>query len=189
MLADTRGTPEGGFDRIVVALDPTTTAGGNACGIVVAGRVGDRAHVLADRSVAGLGPDGWARRAVRAAEEFGAIALVVEVNQGGEMVRAVLKTAGCSVRIREVRATKGKRVRAEPVAALYEQGRVTHAPGLGALEEELMAIGGDDAGWDLDRADALVWALTDLLIDRTGGEGPRLRMLDWPAGRPGLSMC
>ncbi|WP_269515057.1 DNA-packaging protein [Brevundimonas subvibrioides] len=179
-----------GFDRIVVAIDPTTTAGGNACGIVVAARAGDRAHVLADRSVAGLGPDGWARRAVRAAEAFGAIALVVEVNQGGEMVRAVLKTAGCSVRIREVRATKGKRIRAEPVAALYEQGRVTHAPGLGALEEELMAIGGEDGGaWGLDRADALVWALTDLLIDRSGGEGPRIRMLDWPAGRPGLSMC
>ncbi|AQR60260.1 hypothetical protein BZG35_00255 [Brevundimonas sp. LM2] len=179
--------PSPSFDRIVVAIDPTTTAGGNACGIVVAGRAGDRAHVLADRSVAGLGPDGWARRAVRAAEEFGAVALVVEVNQGGEMVRAVLKTAGCAVRIREVRATKGKRIRAEPVAALYEQGRVTHAPGLGALEEELMAIGGDEAGWDLDRADALVWALTDLLIDRSGGEGPRIRLLDWPAGRPGLA--
>ena len=206
MLADTRGTPEGEaslpggyrpsddlspqtpqFDRIVVAIDPTTTAAGNACGIVVAGRVGDRAHVLADRSVAGLGPDGWARRAVRAAEEFGAVALVVEVNQGGEMVRAVLKTAGCSVRIREVRATKGKRIRAEPVAALYEQGRVTHAPGLGALEEELMAIGGDEAGWDLDRADALVWALTDLLIDRSGAAGPRIRLLDWPAAPPGLA--
>ncbi|CAL1690075.1 hypothetical protein MMB232_00195 [Brevundimonas subvibrioides] len=187
MMGRARGVLEGSFDRIVVAIDPTTTAGGNACGIVVAGRVGDRAHVLADRSVAGLGPDGWARRAVRAAGEFGAVALVVEVNQGGEMVRAVLKTAGCGVRIREVRATKGKRIRAEPVAALYEQGRVTHAPGLGALEEELMAIGGDEAGWDLDRADALVWALTDLLIDRPGGEGPRIRLLDWPAGPPGLA--
>ncbi|ADK99563.1 DNA-packaging protein [Brevundimonas subvibrioides] len=187
MMGRARGVLEGSFDRIVVAIDPTTTAGGNACGIVVAGRVGDRAHVLADRSVAGLGPDGWARRAVRAAEEFGAVALVVEVNQGGEMVRAVLKTAGCSVRIREVRATKGKRIRAEPVAALYEQGRVTHARGLGALEEELMAIGGDEAGWDLDRADALVWALTDLLIDRSGGEGPRIRLLDWPAAPPGLA--
>ncbi|MGV9009211.1 phage terminase large subunit family protein [Brevundimonas sp.] len=158
------------FDRVVVAIDPTTTAGGNACGIVVAGRYGERVHVLADRSVAGLGPDGWARRAVQAAEEFGAAALVAEVNQGGEMVQAVLKTAGCAVRVRPVRATKGKRVRAEPVAALYEQGRVTHAPGLGALEEELMAFGGEDEGqYDLDRADALVWAVTDLLIDRAGG--------------------
>jgi phage terminase large subunit-like protein len=179
-------SPKGGspYERVVVAVDPTTTASGNACGIVVAGRSRLRGnddveyvHVLADRSAAGLGPDGWARRAVRAAEEFGAAAIVAEVNQGGEMVRAVLKTAGCVVRIREVRATKGKRVRAEPVAALYEQGRVTHAAGLGALEEELMAFGGEDeALYDLDRADALVWAVTDLLIDRAGsGErGPRI---------------
>jgi phage terminase large subunit-like protein len=176
------------LDRVVVALDPTTTAAGDACGIIVAGsrRRADgvrEAVVLADRSVAGLSPEQWARRAVRAAEEFGARAVVAEVNQGGDMVRALLKTAGCSLRIREVRASKGKRVRAEPVAALYEQGRVRHAPAdgvpLSALEEELMAFAGEMEGaGSLDRADALVWAVTDLLIDAPEGErGPRIRRL------------
>jgi phage terminase large subunit-like protein len=175
------------FDRVVVGLDPTTTAGGNACGIVVAGRVGERATVLADWSMAGLSPDGWARRAVGAAEAYGADAIVAEVNQGGEMVRAVLKAAGCAVRLREVRATKGKRVRAEPVAALYEQGRVAHAGDFAALEEELMALGGEEeAGGGLDRADALVWAPTDLLLDRAGARaGPRVSWLDVGAAPAG----
>jgi phage terminase large subunit-like protein len=177
MLAACRGEVEGGFDRVVVALDPTTTAGGNACGIVAAGRCGEAAWVLADRSVAGVGPLEWARRAAALAEELGAAAIVAEVNQGGDMVRTVLKAAGCCVPVKEVRATKGKRVRAEPVAALYEQGRVRHVAGLGRLEEELMAFGGDEAGCDFDRADALVWAITDLLIDKTasGEWGPRIR--------------
>ncbi|MFN3669289.1 MAG: terminase large subunit domain-containing protein [Brevundimonas sp.] len=176
------------LDRIIVALDPTTTVTGDACGIIVAGarRRADgvrEAVVLADRSAAGLSPDQWGRRAVAAAVEFGAGAVVAEVNQGGDMVRAVLKTAGCSLRIREVRATRGKRVRAEPVAALYEQGRVRHAPADGvpltALEDELMAFAGEMEGaGSLDRADALVWAVTDLLIDAPEGEtGPRIRRL------------
>ena len=184
------GEGERKYDRIIVAIDPTTTTGGNACGIIVAGRVGDRAEVLADRSKAGLSPEGWARRTLAAAAEFGARCIVAEVNQGGEMVKAVLKAAGCTLRLREVRATKGKRVRAEPVAALYEQGRVTHLGDFAALEEELMAFGGEDEGaYDLDRADALVWAVTDLLIDRAGdpNRGPRLRMLDAPPVRPGAS--
>ncbi|MDI1325399.1 MAG: terminase family protein [Brevundimonas sp.] len=176
------------LDRVVVALDPTTTTTGDACGIIVAGsrRRPDgvrEAVVLADRSVHGLSPDQWARRAVRAAQEFGATAIVAEVNQGGDMVSAVLRTAGCALRVREVRATRGKRVRAEPVAALYEQGRVRHAPAdgvpLSALEEELMAFAGEMEGaGSLDRADALVWAVTDLLIDAPEGEqGPRVRWL------------
>lgn len=182
--------PKGPYDRIIVAIDPTTTTGGNACGIIVAGRIGDRAEVLADRSKAGLSPGGWARRTMAAAAEFGATVIVAEVNQGGEMVRAVLKAEGCTVRVREVRATKGKRVRAEPVAALYEQGRVVHRGDFAALEEELMAFGGEDEGaYDLDRADALVWAVTDLLIDRAGdaNRGPRIRVLDAPPVRPGCS--
>ena len=177
-----------GLERIIVALDPTATATGDACGIIVAGsrRRPDgvrEAVVLADRSAHGLSPDQWARRAVRAAEEFGATAMVAEVNQGGDMVTAVLKTAGCTLKVREVRATRGKRVRAEPVAALYEQGRVRHAPAdgvpLSALEEELMAFAGEMEGaGSLDRADALVWAVTDLLIDAPEGErGPRVRWL------------
>jgi phage terminase large subunit-like protein len=141
------------------------------------------AVVLADRTATGLGPGQWARRAVRAARAFRACAIVAEVNQGGDMVRAVLKTAGCTLPIREVRASKGKRVRAEPVAALYEQGRVRHAPAdgvpLSALEDELMAFASEMEGaGSLDRADALVWAVTDLLIDAPEGErGPRIRRL------------
>lgn len=171
MLAEARTAPDetGGFERVVVAVDPPATAGGDACGIVAAGkrrRADGRpeAVVLGDRSVAGLGPDAWARRAVALAREVGATAIVAEVNQGGDMVRQVLRTAGCSIRLREVRATRGKRLRAEPVAALYEQGRVRHAGAFPELEEELMALGGEGEG-SLDRADALVWAVTDLLVD------------------------
>lgn len=180
MLAAARGAGDApaAFERVVVAVDPPATAGGDACGIVAAGarrRPDGRreAVVLADRSIAGLGPDAWARRAVELAREVGATTMVAEVNQGGDMVRQVLRTAGCSIRLREVRATRGKRLRAEPVAALYEQGRVRHAAALPALEEELMALGGEGEG-SLDRADALVWAVTDLLVDPPGG-GPRIR--------------
>ncbi|HYD27283.1 terminase large subunit domain-containing protein [Brevundimonas sp.] len=170
------------YDRTIVAIDPTASAGGAACGLIAAASYrrpdGTRcAVVLADRSIAGLGPDAWARRAVALAEEFAATAIVAEVNQGGDMVRAVLKTAGARLRIREVHATRGKYIRAEPVAALYEQGRIHHAGPFDALEEELMAFGGQmEAAGSLDRADALVWAITDLLVDAPEGErGPRVR--------------
>jgi phage terminase large subunit-like protein len=170
------------YDRTIVAIDPTATARGDACGLIAAARYrradGTRcAVVLADRSIAGLGPDAWARRAVALAAEFGAAAIVAEVNQGGDMVRAVLKTAGAKLKIREVRASRGKYIRAEPVAALYEQGRIHHAGAFDALEEELMAFGGEmEAAGSLDRADALVWAVTDLLVDAPDGErGPRVR--------------
>jgi phage terminase large subunit-like protein len=170
-----------GFERVVVGVDPTTTAGGDACGIVVVGRrrvAGvTRAVVLADRSARGLSPDGWARRAKAAALAWGATSIVAEVNQGGEMVRAVFKAVGCDTPVIDVRASVGKRARAEPVASLYEQGRVTHAGLFDALEEELMAIGAeDDGGLSLDRADALVWAVSALMLDGAG-EGPRIRML------------
>ena len=182
---------EGEWDKVVVAVDPTTTAAGNACGIVVVARAGERAVVLADRSARGLSPEGWARRALAAASEFGAAEIVAEVNQGGEMVRAVLEAAGLrgsGLRFRPVRATSGKRARAEPVAALYEQGRVRHAGVFSALEEELMAFGSEDEGrYDLDRADALVWGVTALLLGARG-EGPRIRTLDFGVTPRGLSV-
>jgi phage terminase large subunit-like protein len=107
------------------------------------------------------------------------------------MVRAVLDAAGLrgsGLRFRAVRATAGKRARAEPVAALYEQGRVTHAGVFAALEEELMAFGSADEGrYDLDRADALVWGVTALLLG-TRGEGPRIRTLDVGPAPRGLSV-
>ncbi|WP_428152443.1 terminase large subunit domain-containing protein [Brevundimonas sp.] len=181
-----RGAVEGGslpagFERVVVGVDPTTTAGGDACGIVVVGRRRidgvTRAVVLADRSARGLSPDGWARRAKAAALAWGASSIVAEVNQGGEMVRAVFNAVDCKTPVIDVRASVGKRARAEPVAALYEQGRVTHAGAFGDLEEELMAVGAQDDGrLSLDRADALVWAVSALMLNGAG-EGPKIRML------------
>ncbi|MGZ8362882.1 MAG: DNA-packaging protein [Caulobacteraceae bacterium] len=174
-LARTRGAPPPAFERVVVAVDPPVSAGGDACGIVVAGRADGRAYVLADRSVSGRSPSGWAGQAVTAAREFGAAAIVAEANQGGDMVRNVLSHAEPPCPVKLVHARFGKRARAEPVAALYEQGRVTHCGAFPALEEELMALGGGDLKHSPDRADALVWAITDLMLGR--GAEPRVRVL------------
>lgn len=168
------GEPEA-FERVVVAVDPPCSADGDACGIVVVGRARGMAWVLADRTVRGRSPQGWAGAVARAAEAFGAARVVAEANQGGEMVEAVLKTAGVACPVRRVHARSGKRARAEPVAALYEQGRVRHRAGLEALEEELMGLGLEGGG-SPDRADALVWAVTELLVDG-GGPGPRVRVV------------
>ena len=172
------------FDQVVVAVDPPagplSGRARDACGIVVAGRAGDRVLVLADRTVRGLSPEGWAGRVRAAVEAFGAQRVVVETNQGGAMAGAVLRAAGLAVPIRRVHAVLGKAARAEPVAALYEQGRVAHAAGLEALEEELCGLGAEDSGRaSPDRADALVWAVTDLLLERRAG--PSVRVLDWGA--------
>ncbi|WP_395647097.1 terminase large subunit domain-containing protein [Terricaulis sp.] len=162
------------LEQVVVGVDPPAGAGGAACGIVVAARAGGRYFVLADESAAGLSPLGWASRVVEAAARFGAHAIVAEANQGGDMVRATLAQAGAACAIRLVHARHNKRARAEPVAALYEQGRVSHCGAFAALEEELMALGAADGEGLLDRADALVWAVTAL---SEGGAGPRLRVL------------
>jgi len=175
-LARCRGARPPEFHRVVVAVDPSASAGGDACGIVAAGRLGDRAYVLADETERGLTPMGWALKAVALAEKLGADAIVAEANQGGEMVRGVLAQAGARCPVTLVHARYSKRVRAEPVAALYEQGRVTHCGAFPALEEELMALGCDGARDSPDRADALVWALTDLLLGKAVRE-PRMRVL------------
>ncbi|WP_419252155.1 DNA-packaging protein [Caulobacter sp. ErkDOM-YI] len=174
-LARCRGALPARFDRVVVAVDPPATATGDACGIVVVGKLDGRAFVLADRSAKGLSPNGWARQAVAAAHDFRAHALVAEANQGGDMVRAVLVQADPPCAVKLVRASIGKRARAEPVAALYEQGRVVHCGAFPALEEELMALGTGDLGHSPDRADALVWAVSELILGV--GRAPRLRTL------------
>jgi phage terminase large subunit-like protein len=173
-LARARGSRPAELETVVVAVDPPASAGGDACGIVVVGRREGRAFVLADRSEAGLHPGGWARKVAAAAEEFGAACVVAEKNQGGEMVASVLAQAGCATRIRLVHASRGKVERAAPVAALYEQGRVVHCGDFPALEEELMGLGAD-GGRSPDRADALVWAVTELLPAPRAG--PRVRLL------------
>ena len=116
-------------------------------------------------SFAPAAPDAWARRAVSAFHQFGADCIVAEVNQGGDMVKAVIAQEDANVPVREVRASRGKWVRAEPVAALYANGRVAHRPGLTALEDEMCAFGADGLaeGHSPDRVDALVWALTELM--------------------------
>ncbi len=161
--------------RVVVAVDPPASAHGDECGIVVAGRDHDgHGHVLADRSAAGLSPAAWAARAAQAYEDFQADAIIAEANQGGEMVREVLRQAGAHLPVTLVHATRGKLTRAAPAAALYEQGRVHHIGGLAELEDQMCQYDGSGAG-SPDRMDALVWALADLFGPRP--PDPRIRRL------------
>ena len=120
--------------------------------------------MVADESVAGLTPDGWSRKAIALWRKLSADALVVEVNQGGDMVRTVIGSADASVPVIAVRARKGKWLRAEPVAALYEQGKVSHVGEFRELEDQLCAMtpGGYVGEGSPDRADAVVWALSEL---------------------------
>jgi phage terminase large subunit-like protein len=163
------------LDRIVVSLDPSVSAGkgSDACGLVVAGvRMQGpprdwQAYVLADRTVQGVGPLGWAEAAVAAFHEFRADRLVAEVNQGGQLVEEVVRQVDPLVPFKAVHASRGKAARAEPVAALYEQGRVRHVAGLSALEEQMcqMTPQGFQGQGSPDRVDALVWALHELVIE------------------------
>jgi len=161
----------------VVAVVPPGTGGAkaDACGIVVAGKAGERAVVLEDRTMKGR-PLSWARKAVAAFHAHGADAIVAEVNQGGDLVQQVIAQVDANVPVRAVRANRGKWLRAEPVAALYAQGRVMHRPGLSALEDEMCAFGADgmSEGHSPDRVDALVWALTELMLNHVE---PRVRGL------------
>ncbi|MGK9050200.1 terminase family protein [Neorhizobium petrolearium] len=167
----------GALRRIVVAVDPPSGSGeGSCCGIVVAGlETGGRAVVLADCSVEGASPAGWAHAVTKAYARFQADRVVAEVNQGGEMVTAMLRSVDAGLPVTMVRATRGKFLRAEPVAALYEQGRVAHAGRFADLEDQMCDFGPDglSSGRSPDRLDALVWALTALLLEGSGE--PRVR--------------
>ncbi len=163
--------------RVVVGVDPPASARGDACGIIVAGldETGI-ARVLADCSVEKPTPEQWARAAARAAQLWSADRVIAEANQGGSMVASVLRAADISLPVKLVHASRGKTARAEPVAALYEAGRVRHAGLFAQLEDELcglMAGGkyeGSQSGGSRspDRADALVWALTELMLGKSG---------------------
>jgi phage terminase large subunit-like protein len=154
--------------RIVVGIDPPASSreGADACGIVAAGRSEDGAiYVLEDATVAGLAPAGWAAKAIALYRRLAADTLVAEVNQGGDMVRAVIREVDASVPLKTVHATRGKWLRAEPVAAMYAQGRVKHVdPPLAELEDEMCDFGlsGLSSGRSPDRLDALVWAIAEL---------------------------
>lgn len=170
---------EGNWDRIVVGVDPPISSGGDACGIVVAGRADGKLYVLADCSVEGASPERWARAAAGAAEAWGASHVVAEGNQGGEMVKRVLAVADPAMRVVMVHASKGKVARAEPVAIRFEAGRAFFAGVFPELEAELsgLAVGEPytGPGRSPDRADAMVWALTELSESKSGV--PRVRML------------
>lgn len=159
--------------RVVVAVDPPAGIGGDACGIVaVALGEDEHAYVLDDASISGATPEGWARAVAACAARFRADRVVAEANNGGAMVRSVLAAADAALPITLVHASCGKSARAEPVAALYEGGRVRHIGAFPALEDEmcgLIAGGGyEGPGRSPDRADALVWALSALMLGQRG---------------------
>ncbi|MGB0960489.1 MAG: DNA-packaging protein [Halocynthiibacter sp.] len=161
------------LDRIVVAVDPPVTGTKNSdeCGIVVVGATYDgdptawKGYVLADYSIRGK-PSEWARASVNAYHEFGADRVIAEVNQGGDLVEDMIRQQDPLISYQAVRARHGKTARAEPVAALYEQGRITHGAQLSALEDQMaqMTTRGFMGRSSPDRVDALVWGLQELLI-------------------------
>ena len=178
LLEGMKEPPGRTLTRIVVAIDPPASAraSSDACGIVAGGRD--------PRGPPGVGsgensprqwPGGWGGRVGARDNRLEADCLVAEVNQGGDMVTAVIRAVDERVPVRAVRASRGKWLRAEPVAALYEQGRVFHAARFSELEDEMCDFGPDGLASrrSPDRVDALVWAVTDLLL--TGGAGPRIR--------------
>lgn len=167
------------IDRIVIGVDPPAGAGPDcdACGIVVAAKAGDEFYVLADESVQGLSPEGWARAVAKAAEKWDADRIVAEANNGGEMVRSCLIAAGASARPKLVHASRGKVARAEPVAIRFEAGQAWFAGTFPALEDELagLSVGGhyQGPGRSPDRADAMVWAFHELAEGKTSVPGIR----------------
>lgn len=169
MLDNARQAEAPEMVRVVVAIDPSGTDGsdeGDSVGIVVAGRgVDGRGYVLEDATCK-LSPDGWARRAITAYHRWGADRIVAERNFGGAMVQAVVRAAEASVPFKEVVASRGKTARAEPVSALYEQGRVSHVGVLHELEDQMMQMTGSGfiGEGSPDRVDALVWALTEVML-------------------------
>jgi len=185
-----RRWPGGPLGRTVVAIDPpaTSTKTSDACGIVVAARHGDSVVVLRDLTLKPAPPLVWAQRAVEAYGAHGADCIVVETNQGGDMVKAVIAQVDHKVPVRTVHASRGKWVRAEPVAALYARGCVAHAAGLTALEDEMCAFGVDGTarGHSPDRVDTLVWALAELVDDTRprvwGGEAENWLTATWLRG-------
>ncbi len=166
--------------RIVVAVDPPASSGAraDACGIVVAGiDESGCGHVLADATMASAKPAEWAAKAVATYRRWHADALIAEANQGGEMVAAVLREVDPGVPVTTVYARRGKYLRAEPVAVLYEQGKVRHVGAFPDLEDEMADFGpgGLSTGRSPDRLDALVWALSELMLKPKAE--PRVRVL------------
>ncbi len=180
LIERSRATAPGGgpYRRVVIGVDPPASEHGDACGIVVVALTADgTGHVVADLSVSGLSPEGWAQKAAAAAEVWGAHRVVAEKNNGGDMVAAVFRGANVGLPVTLVHASDGKSARAEPVAVLFESGKAKLAGRFPELEDELAGLtyggGYQGPGRSPDRADAMVWALTDLLVNRRAE--PRIR--------------
>jgi phage terminase large subunit-like protein len=166
---------------MVIGVDPPASAHGDACGIVAVALGADgRAYVVADASVSGRSPEGWARAVAEAAAAHGADRVVAEANNGGAMVESVLRAADFGLPVRLVHASRGKVARAEPVALLYEGGKALHVGAFPELEDEmcglLVAGGYEGPGRSPDRADAMVWAMSELMLGSVRGEA-RVRVL------------
>ncbi|HEY0625223.1 MAG TPA: terminase family protein [Allosphingosinicella sp.] len=172
------------FEKVAIGVDPPS--GDGTCGIVACAKDGaGRAYVLADHSVTGRSPEGWARAVAAAAEAHGPSAgqvlVVAEGNQGGKMVESVLRAADAGLRVRIVHASEGKSARADPVAALFEAGKAMLCGRFPKLEAELCGMTGgsgryEGPGASPDRADAMVWALTELMLKK---EKAPPRVLNW----------
>jgi phage terminase large subunit-like protein len=171
-----RQTPD--LVRVVVGVDPPASADGDACGIVAVGLGRDgHGYVIEDASVEGASPEGWAQAVAACAARHAADQVVAEKNQGGEMVASVLRAADAGLPLRLVHASRGKSARAEPVSLLYEAGKAWHVGAWPALEDELCGLqaggGYEGPGRSPDRADALVWAMSALMLGRRGRPGVR----------------
>jgi predicted phage terminase large subunit-like protein len=161
--------------RVVVAIDPAATSGEDAdeTGIIVVGKgANGHGYVLADCS-GRYSPTEWAKSAIAAYRSHQADRIVAEVNNGGEMVEATIRMVDPSVAFTAVRASRGKVTRAEPISALYEQGRMHHVGAFPQLEDQMTNFTSDfdrtASGYSPDRVDALVWAATDLLVEQMRG--------------------
>jgi phage terminase large subunit-like protein len=153
------------YRRIVIGLDPPASTGGDSCGIVVCTLDEDRiVSVVADLTAAGLSPEAWARRVVDAADLYGASRVVAEKNQGGDMIASVLRAVDANLPVKLVHAGPSKAARAEPIALRFETGRARLAGHFPDLEDQLCALtwSGYQGPGSPDRADAMVWAMTEL---------------------------
>jgi phage terminase large subunit-like protein len=166
------------WTRVVIGLDPPASTGGDSCGIVVCAKDEDGiAWVLADLTARGLSPEAWARRVVDSAALYGASRVVAEKNQGGDMIASVLRAVDAALPIRLVAATRSKAARAEPIALRFETGRARLAGHFPELEDQLCALtwSGYQGPGSPDRADAMVWAMTELFEKERAA--PRIRFL------------
>lgn len=161
----------GVYHRTLIAVDPPS--GDGTCGIIACARDAEGlAHVLADHSVTARSPEGWANAVADAARIHGTDAVIAEANQGGKMVAAILRTADAELRVKLVRAVHGKTTRAEPVAHLFEAGKVVLHGRFPELEAQLLGMiaggGYEGPGTSPDRADAMVWGVGELMLGRRG---------------------